>query len=147
MTAFLMIFWGFPTTFQKFSKIVPKERQNFPNILRTFSQDYQRFPKTKKISEEGPMIFWSFSNTSKYFLRDYVTTAMVIILVTKATSTSSHVKDKNSIFTACNEEMRICMASQAWQKWVELKTTYRVSVIVVWDWEITVRDWKITTWD
>ena len=39
------------------------------------------------------------------------------------------------------------MASQAWQKWVELKITYRVSVIDVWDWEITVRDWKITTWD
>ena len=40
-----------------------------------------------------------------------------------------------------------CMASQAWQKWVELKITYRVSVIDVWDWEITVRDWKITTWE
>ena len=39
------------------------------------------------------------------------------------------------------------MASQAWQKWVELKITYRVSVIDVWDWEITVQDWKITTWD
>ena len=39
------------------------------------------------------------------------------------------------------------MASQVWQKWVELKITYRVSVIDVWDWEFTVRDWKITTWD
>ena len=43
--------------------------------------------------------------------------------------------------------IRKFMASQAWQKWVELKITYRVSVIDMWDWEVTVRDWKITTWD
>ena len=36
---------------------------------------------------------------------DYVTIAMVIILVAMATPASSHVKDKNSIFTACNEDM------------------------------------------
>ena len=40
------------------------------------------------------MIFRSYSNTSKYFLRVYVTIAMVIILVTLATPISSHVKDK-----------------------------------------------------
>ena len=47
----------------------------------------------------------SYSNTSKYFLRDYVTIAMGLILVTIATPISSHVKDKNSIFTACDEDM------------------------------------------
>ena len=30
---------------------------------------------------------------------------MVIILVTMATPISSHVKDKNSTFTACDEDM------------------------------------------
>ena len=34
-------------------------------------------------------------------LRDYATIVMVIILVTMATPISSHVKDKNSMFTAC----------------------------------------------
>ena len=52
-------------------------------------------------------MFRSYSNTSKYFLRDYVhvTIAMVIILVTMATPISSHVKDKNSMFTACDKDM------------------------------------------
>ena len=51
------------------------------------------------------MMFRSDSNISKYFLRDYVTIAMVIILVAIVTPISSHVKDKNSIFTACDEDM------------------------------------------
>ena len=51
------------------------------------------------------MMFPSYSNISKYFLRDYVTKAMVIILVAMATPISSRVKDKNSIFTACDEDM------------------------------------------
>ena len=51
------------------------------------------------------MMFRSYSNPSKYFLRDYVTIAMVIILVTMATPISSHVEDKNSMFTACDEDM------------------------------------------
>ena len=50
-------------------------------------------------------MFQSYSNISKYFLRDYVTIVMVIILVTMARPISSHVKDKNSIFTVCNEDM------------------------------------------
>ena len=40
------------------------------------------------------MMFRSYSNTSNYFLRDYVTIAMVIILVTMATIISSHGKIK-----------------------------------------------------
>ena len=53
------------------------------------------------------MMFRSYSNihVSKYFLRNYVTIVMVIILVTVATPISSHVKDKNGIVTACNEDM------------------------------------------
>ena len=51
------------------------------------------------------MMFRSYSNISKYSLRDYVTIAMVIILVPMATPISSHVKDKNSIFTGCDEDM------------------------------------------
>ena len=51
------------------------------------------------------MMFRSYSNISNYFLRDYVTIAMVFILVAMATPTSSHVKDKNSIFTAWDEDM------------------------------------------
>ena len=51
------------------------------------------------------MMFRSYSNISKHFLRDYVTIAMVIISVAMAAPISSHVKDKNSIFTACNEDM------------------------------------------
>ena len=51
------------------------------------------------------MMFLSCRNISKYFLGDYVTTAMVIILVAMATPISSLVKDKNSIFTAWDEDM------------------------------------------
>ena len=51
------------------------------------------------------MMFRSYSNTFKYFLRDYVTVAVAIILVTMAMPISSHVKDKNSIYTACDEDM------------------------------------------
>ena len=51
------------------------------------------------------MMFRSYSNISKYFLRDYGTIAMVIILVTMATPISSHVKDKKSTFTACDEDI------------------------------------------
>ena len=51
------------------------------------------------------MMFRSYSNTSTYFLRDYETIAMVIILVAMATPISSPVKDKNSISTVCDEDM------------------------------------------
>ena len=93
--------------FQYFSE----GKANVPNSFWTFSEDYRRLPK---ISEKAPMMFQSYSNISKYFLRDYVTIAMVIILVTMATPISSHVKDKNSTFTACDEDM-IFVATAAWQ--------------------------------
>ena len=56
------------------------------------------------------MMFRSYSKiSSKHFLRDYVTIAMVIILVAMAAPISSHVKDKKSIFTACDEDMIFLM--------------------------------------
>ena len=45
------------------------------------------------------------ANVLKSSLRDYVTIAMVIFLVTMATPISLHVKGKNSIFTAPDEDM------------------------------------------
>ena len=51
------------------------------------------------------MLLRSYSNISKYFLKDYVAIAVVIILVAMATPISSHEKDKNSILTACGEDM------------------------------------------
>ena len=51
------------------------------------------------------MMFRPKSNTSKYSLGDYVTIPMVIFLVTMATPISSHVKEKNSIFTVRDEDM------------------------------------------
>ena len=45
------------------------------------------------------MMFRSHSNTSKFSLRYYVTMAMVIF------SISSHVKDKNNIFTVRDEDI------------------------------------------
>ena len=50
-------------------------------------------------------MFRSYSDTSKYFLRDCATIAMGIFLVTMATPISLHVKDKNSIFTAHDDDM------------------------------------------
>ena len=84
--------------FQNFSKGKANVSEHFPKI----TEDYPRFPK---ISEKAPMMFRSYSNISKYFLRDYVTIAMVIILVNMARPISPHVKDKNSTFTACDEDM------------------------------------------
>ena len=51
----------------------------FPNIFRTLSEDCQRFPKEPKISEEGPMMFRSYNNTSECFFKEYVAIAMAIL--------------------------------------------------------------------
>ena len=92
----------FPEDFRRFYKIVSKVRRTLPKICRRFSEDCRRFPK---IFEKAPMISRSYSNTSKSFLRDYGTIARVIILVPMATPISSHVKDINSTFTACDGDM------------------------------------------
>ena len=64
MTDFLKNFQRIPNTFRRFTKMFQK-----------LSEARQTFPK---ISEEEPMMFGSYSNTSKYLLRDYGTIAMVI---------------------------------------------------------------------
>ena len=105
MTTFSTIFRRFPTSFRRFPKMFQnfsEGKVNVSDFFRTFPEDYRRFPK---ISEKSPMMFRSYSNIYKYFLRVYITIAMVIILVTMATPISSHVKDKNSTFTACDEDM------------------------------------------
>ena len=69
--------------FQRSSKSCAKARQSFLNILckpQKIAQDFQRSPN---ISEEEWMMFRSYRNTSKYFLRDYVTIAMVIFSLLK----------------------------------------------------------------
>ena len=69
-----MIFRRFLNTFQRFSKIVLKARQMFPNISR----------RKPNISEEE-LMFRLYSNTSEYMylLRDYVAIAMVIFRLVK----------------------------------------------------------------
>ena len=81
MTTYLTIFRRFPTTFRRFPKIFQNCSESKANVsehFRRFFKDYWRFPK---ISEEAPMMFRSYRNISKYFLRDYGTIAMVIILI------------------------------------------------------------------
>ena len=73
--------------FLKISEDFPKLFRKKDVLFRTF---LGQFPK---ISEDGPMMFRSNSNIARHFLRDYVTIAMVIILVTMAMPLSSHVKD------------------------------------------------------
>ena len=82
--------------FAKISDHFPKIFQNCSegkaNVSEHFSEIFRRLPK---ISEEAPMMFRSYSNISKYFLRDYGNIAMMIILVTMVTITtviSSRVK-------------------------------------------------------
>ena len=77
----------------------PKISDHFPGEhFRTFSDIFRRLPKIVKDFRGG-------TDDDKYFIRDYVTKAMVIISVTMATPISSHVKDKNSMFTACDEDI------------------------------------------
>ena len=79
----------------------PKISEESPKVVQrpdTFPNNSRKFPK---ISEEDPMMFRSHGNTSKFSLsQSYcVTTVMVIF------SISSLVKEKNSIFTAHDEDM------------------------------------------
>ena len=102
--------------FPKISDHFPKNSKDFPKLFRrkdelfrTFlghflkiTDDNQRFPRRYR---------WCFDHTATHlstFLRDYVPIAMVIILVTMATPMPSHVKDKNRIFTECDEEWIFC---------------------------------------
>ena len=90
---------------EDFTKWFWRKDELFQTFFRHFPKITKDFWRQPKISEERPMMFQSYSNTSKYFLMDYVTIAMVIILVTMAMPIFSHVKDKNNIFPACDEDM------------------------------------------
>ena len=96
------VFDDFPKISDHFPKIFQNCSEGKTNVSEYFWEIFRRLPK---FSEEAPMKFRSYSNTSKYFLRDYGTIAMVIILVAMATPISSHVKDKNSTLPACDEDM------------------------------------------
>ena len=78
-------------------------------LTRPFFDDFRRFPITfrriPKITDDFREMTDHVSIIQQTYLRDYVTRAMVIILVAMATSISSHVKNINSIFTACDENM------------------------------------------
>ena len=73
------------TIFRRFPKILQNCSEGKANVSEHFSEIFRRLPK---ISEEAPMMFRSHSNMCKYFLREYGTIAMVIILVTMATITT-----------------------------------------------------------
>ena len=60
------VFDDFPKISDHFPKI-SEGKANVSEHFRRFSEDYRRFPK---ISEDAPMMFRSYSNISKYFLRD-----------------------------------------------------------------------------
>ena len=70
MTAFLMIFRRFATTFRRFPKIFQncsEGRTNAPEHFPKISEDARRLPKT---FEEDPKIFRWYTNKFKYNLRD-----------------------------------------------------------------------------
>ena len=105
MTTFLKIFRRFPTSFRRFPKIFQNFSEGKANVYEHFSDIFRRLPKISEDFRGGTDDVSIIQQYIKYFLRDYVTIAMVIILVTMATPISSHVKDKNSMFTACDEHM------------------------------------------
>ena len=81
-----------PTTFRRFSRIVPKARRTFPNIFRKFpkmSEDCRRLPKT---FEEDPKMFWWYTNEFKYNSRDKLDITEVIDIFTCEDIISSHVR-------------------------------------------------------
>ena len=109
-------------------KLFRRKDELFRTFFGYFPKCTEDFWRQPKISEEGPMIFRSYSNISKYFLRDYVTIAMVIILVTMAMPLSSHVKDIEitswrarayGIFTRVGEvsEIERVSAANEWDFW------------------------------
>ena len=75
--------------FPKISEHIPKISEDSSKVVRRLDECFrtfsENFPRLPKISEEEPMTFRSYSNTSKYFLRIYVTIAMGIFSIVKIT--------------------------------------------------------------
>ena len=74
--------------------------EHFP---KTFYEDCRRFPKINEESRGKLMMFPSYSNTCKYFKRDSVTIAMVIVSAC----------ENNLLFSGVNyhEDMFMCESS------------------------------------
>ena len=82
--------------FPKISNHSSKISQDFPKLFRRhderFRTFYKHFPKitddfrrSPKISDKGPMMFRSYSNTSEYFFKEYVAIAMAIFRLVTTT--------------------------------------------------------------
>ena len=103
MTAFLMIFRRFPTTFRRFLKIFQtcsEDQTKVPEHFRKFSKlskDFRRLPKT---SEEDAKMFRRYNNESNYNLRDKLDSSEIIDIFTCEDIISSHVivQSLNSLF-------------------------------------------------
>ena len=89
ITSGYVIFWflykhtnddDFPKISDQFPKIFQNCCKNQTNVFEHFPDIFRRLPK---ISEEGPVMFRSYSNTSEYFLRDYVAIVMIILLFSR----------------------------------------------------------------
>ena len=68
----------FPRIFQNCSEGLTNVSEHFPKIIH----DFRRQPK---ISEEGPMMFRLYSNTSEYIFKEYVAKAMAILRLVTTT--------------------------------------------------------------
>ena len=82
--------------FPKISDHFPKISEDFPKLFRRLDERLricsEHFPKitddfirSPKISEEGPMMFRSYSNISEYFFKEHVAIAMAIIRLVRTT--------------------------------------------------------------
>ena len=97
--AFLMIFWGFPTTFRRFPKIFQNcsegQMKMFPDIFREFPKipkDIRRFPKIAEDYRGRPNMFRWYTNYFKYNLRDKLGISEIIDIFTCEDIISSHVR-------------------------------------------------------
>ena len=99
MTAFVMIFRRFPTTFRRFSENFPKLFGRPDERSRTFSENFRKFPKVSedfrrlpKTFEEDPKMFRWYTNEFKYNLRDKLDVSEIIDIFTCEDIISSHVR-------------------------------------------------------
>ena len=75
MMAFLTIFGPLSKDSRRFSE----GQTNIPEDFRKISKNFRRLLKT---FDEGPMMFWSYSNEFKYNLRDKLDISEIIDIFT-----------------------------------------------------------------
>ena len=111
VTLFLTIFQRFPNTFGKFLKIPIEEdfRRLTKSVSTHFPKNYKDYQSSEdnwrlpKISNQDPMMFWSYINTFKCNFKalcNYKTIAMVIF---------SHVKV--TCYFMCEDIIFLCKGS------------------------------------